>query len=206
MMDREGIIDLSNQYREQIKLKEEELWEVCNQKFSYSSGSKDLPFVLYHHLKLPIIKRTEKSGAPSTDKETLDELAKHHQAPALIKELRWYKNMLVKYLDGDDLTPEEERKPDLGFLCHLDKNDRIHAPFLTVGTISGRPSGPKPNQLNIPKRAEIRRLFVAPPGWSLVDMDYSQAESWFCWLTYLKIQGLWKPLILPTCTRLRLKV
>ena len=103
-------------------------------------------------------------------------LANLHPAPALIKELRWYKNMLVKYLDGNDLTPEDQRKPNLGFLCHLDKNDRIHAPFLTVGTISGRPSCPKPNILNIPQNPEIRNLFIAPPGWALVDIDYSQAE------------------------------
>jgi uracil-DNA glycosylase family 4 len=176
MMDRQGIIDLSNKYRGQIKQLEGELFELCKQEFSYSSGSKDLPVVLYHDLKLPIIKRTEKSGAPSTDKATLDELAKIHKVPALIKQLRWYKNMLVKYLDRDDFTPIEEGKPDLGFLCHLDKNDRIHAPFLTVGTISGRPSCPKPNLLNIPKNPEIRNLFIAPPGWKLIDIDYSQAE------------------------------
>ena len=76
----------------------------------------------------------------------------------------------------DDLTPPEERKPNLGFLCHLDENDRIHAPFLTGGTISGRPSCPKPNLLNIPKNPEIRNLFIAPPGWKLIDIDYSQAE------------------------------
>jgi DNA polymerase I len=176
MMDRPGIIDLSNKYRAQIKLKEEELFEMCHERFNYSSSSKDLPYVLFHTLKLPIIKRTEKTGAPATDKEVLAELAKVHPAPKLINELRWYKNMLVKYLDGDDLTPEEDRKPDLGFLCYLDDNDRIHAPFLRVGTISGRPSCPKPNLLNIPKNPEIRNLFIAPPGWSLIDIDYSQAE------------------------------
>jgi DNA polymerase-1 len=84
--------------------------------------------------------------------------------------------MLVKYLDGDDLTPPQERKPNLGFLCYLDDNDRLHAPFLTGGTISGRPSCPKPNILNIPKNPEIRNLFIAPPGWKLIDIDFSQAE------------------------------
>jgi DNA polymerase I len=175
-MDRAGIIDLSNQYRKEIISKEEELFTLCGEKFSYSSGSKDLPVILYHKLQLPIVKKTEKTGAPSTDKETLKDLAKMHQAPALITKLRWYKNMLVKYLDGDDLTPPEDRKPNLGFLCHLDDNDRIHPPYLTVGTISGRPSCPKPNILNIPKLNEIRRLFIAEDGFSFIDIDYSQAE------------------------------
>src|SRR5262249_23775371 len=107
-MDRGGIIDLSNKYRAQIRLKEDELFTLCHDRFNYSSSGKDLPRVLFHDLKLPINKRTEKTGAPSTDKEVLTELAKIHPAPALIMELRWFKNMLVKYLDGDDLTPEEE--------------------------------------------------------------------------------------------------
>ena len=175
-MDRGGIIDLSAKYRDQIILKEQELWETCQKQFSYSSGSRDLPVILFKDRGLPILKRTEKSGAPSTDKETLGELAKLHKAPQLITELRWFKNMLVKYLDGDDGTPPEERKPNLGFLCYLDDNDRLHAPFLTVGTISGRPSCPKPNILNIPKNPEIRNLFLAPPGWKLIDIDFSQAE------------------------------
>jgi DNA polymerase-1 len=150
---------------------------MCHKTFSYSSSSKDLPQLLFKDLGLPIIKRTEKTGAPATDKEVLEELAKIHPAPKLITELHWFKSMITKYLDGDDLTPEEDRKPDLGFLCQLDENDRIHAPFLTVGTISGRPSCPKPNLLNITKKDEIRNLFITEPGWSLVDIDYSQ-RNW----------------------------
>jgi DNA polymerase I-like protein with 3'-5' exonuclease and polymerase domains len=49
-MDRGGIIDLSNKYREQIILKEQELWDTCQKQFSYSSGSRDLPVILFKDL------------------------------------------------------------------------------------------------------------------------------------------------------------
>jgi DNA polymerase I len=32
------------------------------------------------------------------------------------------------------------------------------------------------NILNIPQHLDIRNLFICPPGWALVDIDYSQAE------------------------------
>lgn len=173
MMDRERIRSTSDEYRNRIRKKEEELYDAAKQKFKYTSTSKELPRVLYKDLGLPILKYTEKNS-PSTDKEALEGLADLHPVPKLITELRFYKGMLQKYLDGDDLS--EEIDPKNGFLNFLDGNDRIHGPFLSFGTISGRPSCPKPNLLNIPKNPEIRSLFIAQPGFKLVDFDYSQAE------------------------------
>lgn len=172
-MDREGIVETSNKYRKKIREKEVELFDLAGQKFEYSK-SKDLIAVLFNKLKLPILKRTKKDKLPSTDKDTLDDLSYLHPVPALIKELRSLKGTITKYLDGNDLSAEID--PGLGMLCKLDKNDRIHGPFLVTGTVSGRPSCPKPNLLNIPKNPDIRQLFVAENGWKLIEFDYSQAE------------------------------
>jgi len=111
-------------------------------------------------------------------------LARVSKVPALILELRAYEYALNMYLDGNS-TPYkmkngqveyQEPTPGNGMLCKLDDNDRIHGPFLSGGTISGRPSCIKPNLLNIPKNKEIRNLFISPPGWKLIEADYSQAE------------------------------
>lgn len=174
MMDREGIKRLSEEYRKKIKQKEAELFDAANQRFVYTSTSKELPRVLFKDLGLPILKRSEVTNSPSTDKEVLEELSQLHTVPKLIMDLRFYKGMIQKYLDGDDLS--DEVNPNLGMLCCLDNNDRIHGNFLSFGTISGRPSCTKPNLLNIPKNPEIRQLFIAPPGWKLIELDYSQAE------------------------------
>lgn len=175
MMNRQGIIDKSNEYREKINLKREELWDLAGSKFDYGGNSKDIKRVLYKDLDLPIVKRSVKTKMPSTDKFAMKELARVSPVPALILELRAYEYALRMYLDGNDLNPKGI-KPENGMLCRLDDKDRIHGPFLSGGTISGRPSCPKPNLLNIPKNPEIRNLFIAPPGWKLIEVDYSQAE------------------------------
>jgi DNA polymerase-1 len=57
---------------------------------------------------------------------------------------------------------------------------RVHTSFSQTGAVTGRMSSSNPNLQNIPIRTdvgrEIRRAFVAPPGWLLVSADYSQVE------------------------------
>src|SRR5699024_8819614 len=57
---------------------------------------------------------------------------------------------------------------------------RIHTSFQNTVTATGRLSSTEPNLQNIPVRtalgAEMRTMFVARPGWVLVDADYSQIE------------------------------
>jgi DNA polymerase-1 len=57
---------------------------------------------------------------------------------------------------------------------------RIHARFNQTATSTGRIGSEQPNIQNIPVRTadgrELRRAFIAPPGWQLVVADYSQIE------------------------------
>jgi DNA polymerase-1 len=59
---------------------------------------------------------------------------------------------------------------------------RIHTDFVQYGAETGRMSSRHPNLQNVPnpKKSEngllIRNLFIAPPGYSLVQADYSQIE------------------------------
>jgi uracil-DNA glycosylase family 4 len=184
MMNRQGIIDKSNEYRGKIQEKREELWDLAGGRFDYGGNSKDIKRVLYKDLNLPIVKRSVKTKMPSSDKFAMKELARVSPVPALILELRAYEYALNMYLDGNSSPYKmkngqveyQEPSPGNGMLCRLDERDRIHGPFLSGGTISGRPSCPKPNLLNIPKNPVIRNLFIAPPGWKLIEVDYSQAE------------------------------
>ena len=57
---------------------------------------------------------------------------------------------------------------------------RVHTSFNQAGAVTGRMSSSNPNLQNIPIRTElgreIRRAFVAQPGWVLLSADYSQIE------------------------------
>ena len=67
-----------------------------------------------------------------------------------------------------------------GLLKVIASDGRIHTTFQNTVTATGRLSSTDPNLQNIPVRtelgSELRRMFVAQPGWVLVDADYSQIE------------------------------
>lgn len=57
------------------------------------------------------------------------------------------------------------------------KDGRVHARFNTCGTQTGRFSSSDPNLQNIPSHAkDIRMIFTASPGYSIIGADYSGQE------------------------------
>ena len=57
-----------------------------------------------------------------------------------------------------------------------DVDGYIHPTFKIAGTVTGRLSSSDPNFQQVPKKAELRSLFCAPPGYVLIEADYSQGE------------------------------
>lgn len=58
-----------------------------------------------------------------------------------------------------------------------DKQWYVHPSILTQGAITGRSSVTNPPLQTIPKRAEVRNLFLAEPGHELWTIDYSSQEA-----------------------------
>ena len=62
----------------------------------------------------------------------------------------------------------------------IDKNGRVHTEYKQMLTATGRLSSVEPNLQNIPVRdqegKELRAIFIAGPGKTLVSADYSQIE------------------------------
>ena len=60
------------------------------------------------------------------------------------------------------------------------RTGRLHTSYNQAGAVTGRISSSDPNLQNIPVRTpigrQVRRAFVAAPGWQLVAADYSQVE------------------------------
>ncbi len=129
------------------------------------ASNKQLADVLFGKLSLPIVRRT-KTG-PSTDADTLEELARLHPVPAKIVEFRALSKLRGTYIDALPALVN----PATG---------RLHTSFNQAVAATGRLSSSNPNLQNIPIRTElgrrIREAFVAKPGHLLVSADYSQIE------------------------------
>jgi DNA polymerase-1 len=57
----------------------------------------------------------------------------------------------------------------------IESDGRLHTNFNPLGCKTGRFSSSKPNLQNV-ARGETRSCFIAPPGYKLIDADYSQIE------------------------------
>lgn len=107
------------------------------------------------------------SGKPSTDEEVLMSLAPKDKT-GFIKNL----------LDNRGLTKLYSTYIK-GMYDKLGSDNKIHGSFLLHGTVTGRLSSREPNLQNIPRdttSADIKKMFIPPPGYLLLEVDYSQAE------------------------------
>ena len=142
--------------------------ELAGEGFNLNSPTQ-LGRILYEKLGLPVLKRTGKTKAPSTDEDVLQELAEDHGAE-IAKELlrhRQMQKLLGTYVEALPLMVN----PVTG---------RVHTKLHAAVVPTGRLASNDPNLQNIPVRTEegraIRGAFVPEEGWLLLDADYSQIE------------------------------
>jgi DNA polymerase-1 len=142
------------------------IFAMAGEEFNINSP-KQLAEILFDKLKLPVVKRTGTTRTPSTAVEVLEELALAHDMPRLILEWRALAKLKGTYIDA---LPQLIN-PDTG---------RVHTSFNQAVAATGRLSSSDPNLQNIPIRTEvgreIRRAFIAEPGYRLISADYSQIE------------------------------
>ncbi|OBT10165.1 DNA polymerase I [Vibrio sp. UCD-FRSSP16_10] len=140
-------------------------FELAGKEFNLSSP-KQLQAILFEEMGLPVIKKTP-SGAASTNEEVLQELALDYPLPKLILEHRGLAKLKSTYTD----KLPKMINPTTG---------RVHTSYHQGVTATGRLSSTDPNLQNIPIRNEegrrIRQAFVAPHGWKILAVDYSQIE------------------------------
>ena len=160
------LAELSRSYGVEIQRLEQDIYTLAGRQFNIASP-RQLQDVLFVEQKLPVLKRTAKTG-PSTDADVLEELALTHPLPAKIVEYRQYAKLKGTYVDALPAMVNP-------------KTGRVHASFNQVVAATGRLSSHDPNLQNIPVRTEagrgIRSAFVpGEEGWTLVAADYSQIE------------------------------
>ena len=144
-----------------LSLNEYTIKYTHKQVFNFSSP-KQLAHAIFDVCKMPQICER------STKKEVLDILSKKYPKSfvAYLATLRMCEKFLNTYL--------------INFEKLSRKDSRIHTTYLQDGTVTGRISSKQPNLQNIPNRdlraEEIRKCFISPAGWSLIDPDYAQIE------------------------------
>ncbi|WP_100753212.1 DNA polymerase I [Vibrio salilacus] len=144
---------------------EQKAYEVAEQEFNMNSP-KQLQAILFEKMGLPVVKKTP-SGTPSTNEEVLQELALDYPLPKLILEYRGLAKLKSTYTD----KLPKMINPETG---------RVHTSYHQAVTATGRLSSTDPNLQNIPIRNEegrrIRQAFIAPHGYKIMAVDYSQIE------------------------------
>lgn len=162
-VDRQMLEDFSRSLAESISKIENEIYELAGEKFTIGSPQQ-LGRILFEKLNIPSGKRTKTGYA--TGAEVLVQLAP--QYPIAQEILNWRELTKLKSTYADAL-------PKM-----ISDDGRIHTTFAQTVAATGRLSSVDPNLQNIPIRTElgkqIRKAFVAAPGFQLASLDYSQIE------------------------------
>jgi DNA polymerase-1 len=163
-IDTEKLGDMARQIATQLVALEDEIHALAGHDFNIASP-KQLGDVLFSELHLPSGRKT-KTGY-CTDAAVLDELKDEHAIVRKILEYRTLTKLKSTYVDV---------LPTMVSTC----DGRLHTSFNQARTATGRLSSSDPNLQNIPVRGElgreIRKAFVAPPGYVLLAADYSQID------------------------------
>ncbi len=166
LIDSNLLSNLAKAYNAELKQIEKNIYAHTGHEFNVSSP-KQLGGVLFDELKIiPERQKKTAGGQRSTRESELEKIRDAHPIVADILDYRELKKLLSTYI---------ENLPPL-----LDTEHRLHAEFFQTGTTTGRMASQNPNLQNIPIKSErgraIRHAFVAPKGFELVALDYSQIE------------------------------
>ncbi|MFI5260273.1 MAG: DNA polymerase [Candidatus Paceibacteria bacterium] len=166
LIDTKKLAELAKKYQAELEQIEKNIYKEAGREFNVSSP-KQLGEVLFDELQIiPEKQKKTAGGQRSTRESELEKIRDAHPIVADILEYRELKKLLSTYI---------ENLPPL-----LDADHRLHAEFIQTGTTTGRVASQNPNLQNIPihsKRGQaIRHAFIAPAGFTLLSLDYSQIE------------------------------
>ena len=163
LVDQDALARFGQTLKTGIDVLQEEIWAMAGKKFNLNS-TQQLGKILFERLGLPPVKKT-KTGY-STSAEVLEKLRDKHPIIQRILDYRQLTKLNSTYVEG--------------LAKVIAPDGRIHTSFQNTVTATGRLSSTEPNLQNIPVRTELgaqmRTMFIARPGWVLVDADYSQIE------------------------------
>ena len=160
MLEKQGM-----EVDEQLQTIQQTIYQLADESFNLSSP-KQIQQILFEKMNIPVLRKTPK-GQPSTAEDVLEELANDYEIPRLLLEHRSLNKLKTTYIDK---LPKE---------INLNTG-RIHTSYQQAIASTGRLSSTNPNLQNIPIRnaegRRIREAFIAPEGYRILALDYSQIE------------------------------
>ena len=166
LLDTKYLAKLSKQFHTELNSLEKRIYKHAGVEFNINSP-KQLGEILYDTLELkPKNQKKTATGQRSTRESELEKMKDDHPIITEVLRYRELQKLVSTYVDN---------LPKM-----TDKDGRLRTTFLQTGTTTGRMASKDPNLQNIPVRTEegraVRQAFVAPRGFKLVSIDYSQIE------------------------------
>ncbi len=168
LLDLPFLASMSTRLTEVLHDVESEVYDLTAGYGAFNINSpKQLNDVLFGKLGLKAEGVRKTSHGFSTAADVLDQMRGEHPIIDKILQYRELSKLKGTYIDA------------LPALINA-HTGRVHTSFNQTGTSTGRLSSSNPNLQNIPIRTElgrdVRGAFVAPPGLTLLSVDYSQVE------------------------------
>lgn len=164
LVDVEELERIGAELAARLESLEQKIYAIAGETFNIAS-TKQLSYVLFEKLELPVIKRT-KTGY-STAVEVLERLAKKHEIAAHLIDHRKVSKLITTYTN----VLVASVNPNTG---------RVHATYQQTVATTGRIISTDPDLQRTPIKTEdgkrIRRAFIAPEGHRIVSADWSQIE------------------------------
>jgi DNA polymerase-1 len=140
---------------------ERQIHALARKEFNVNS-TPQLGGVLFEDLKLPVVARTKTGWSVAT--EALERVAQAHPIVPLVIRFRLLKRMRDSWVTA--------------LRAAIDPDGRVRATFHPARSFTGRLVVSQPDLGRVPGRtpemARIRRAFRAPPGWTLLSVDFVQ--------------------------------
>lgn len=165
-ISRERLLEMRDKGLKILNELEQELVELAGIKDFNPRSPQQVMNVLYRKLRLPV-PRVKDMDKETSNEKALKELAPLHPFPKKLLEYRKVHKLFATYVEG--------------ILERLGVDGRIHTEYNLVGTVTGRLASSNPNLQNIPRNRDedplhVKDAFLAPPGWVILQADYSQLE------------------------------
>ncbi len=156
----EEVDKLLNERISEVDKKLEEIKKEEGLEINNWGSTQQVADVLFKQLELPILEKTA-TGNPSTGESVLMRLRDEHPVVELLLERRGLKQTISFFINGWKKRMH---------------NGKIYPNFNIHVTVTGRTSSNEPNLQQVPRDKQIRSLIGAPPGWTFMEVDYSQIE------------------------------